>query len=71
MSKQNPFNPNSVVNPTLFAGRVEQINNLLDKQGAIKENKNTSELTLQSQLLKTAIILDILSKDIKSDSKKI
>lgn len=36
MNKINPFNPNSTVSPTLFAGRVEQIFNILNKLKQVK-----------------------------------
>lgn len=42
MNKQNPFNPNSIVNPTLFAGRAEQISNILNKLKQVKSGMPVS-----------------------------
>ena len=38
----NPFNPNSVVKPTLFAGRENQVLNVLKKLSGVKEGQHAS-----------------------------
>ncbi len=38
----NPFNPNSIVAPTLFAGRSQQVFNILKKLSNVKEGQHAS-----------------------------
>ena len=40
--KNNPFNPNSVVQPSLFAGRVQQIQHVVRKMSQIRDNMPSS-----------------------------
>ncbi len=42
MITENPFNPNSIVSPTLFAGRTEQISNILNKLDQVKSGMPVS-----------------------------
>ena len=43
MSKSsNPFNPNSIVTPTLFAGRTQQVLNVLKKISYVREGQHSS-----------------------------
>lgn len=43
MSKpSNPFNPNSIVTPTLFAGRKQQVLNVLKKLSDVREGQHAS-----------------------------
>lgn len=42
MNKPNPFNPNSSVTPTLFAGRTEIVLSMLRKLEQIKEGRSSS-----------------------------
>ena len=38
----NPFNPNSIVTPTLFAGRVQQVLSVLKKLSNVREGQHAS-----------------------------
>ena len=38
----NPFNPNSIVTPTLFAGRKQQVRNVLKKLSNVREGQHAS-----------------------------
>ena len=38
----NPFNPNSIVTPTLFAGRSQQVVNVLKKLSNVREGQHAS-----------------------------
>ena len=38
----NPFNPNSIVTPTLFAGRNQQVLNVLKKLSNVREGQHAS-----------------------------
>ena len=38
----NPFNPNSIVTPTLFAGRTQQVLNVLKKLSNVREGQHAS-----------------------------
>ena len=42
MSTTNPFNPNGIVSPSLFAGRIRQIDSILMKLSAVKEGMHSS-----------------------------
>lgn len=42
MSKYNPFNPNSVVVPNLFAGRADQVDSICGKLSQLKHNRPSS-----------------------------
>ena len=40
--KNNPFNPNSVVQPQLFAGRVNQVHHVVRKMSQIRDKMPSS-----------------------------
>jgi AAA ATPase-like protein len=42
MADYNPFNPNSVVTPTLFAGRTQQVWHILNKLSQVKRGMSSS-----------------------------
>lgn len=42
MAYYNPFNPNSVVTPTLFAGRSQQVHRIVNKLSQVKRGMSSS-----------------------------
>lgn len=42
MANYNPFNPNSIVTPTLFAGRTDQALVIIDKLEHVKKKMPAS-----------------------------
>ncbi|MCH8312687.1 MAG: ATP-binding protein [Nitrospinae bacterium] len=42
MADYNPFNPNSVVTPTLFAGRTQQVLHIVNKLSQVKRGMSSS-----------------------------
>ena len=40
--KNNPFNPNSVVQPRLFAGRVDQVRHVIRKMSQVRDKMPSS-----------------------------
>ena len=67
---KNPFNPNSVVTPTLFAGREQQVLNVLKKLSNVREGRHASFILHGERGIgKTALAKLIRHNSLSKDSK--